>query len=59
VTDSDASRPLTVGLTQMGESGAQFSLVMPGTLLVISPLLVGFLIFQRQFISSFMRSGLR
>jgi sn-glycerol 3-phosphate transport system permease protein len=62
VTNSDASRPVTVGLntlTQMGESGAQWALVMAGTLLVVSPLLVAFLVFQRQFISSFMRSGLR
>lgn len=62
VTNSDASRPLTVGLntlTQMGESGAQWQMVMAGTLLVVSPLLVLFLIFQRQFMSSFMRSGIR
>jgi sn-glycerol 3-phosphate transport system permease protein len=62
VTNSDASRPVTVGLntlTQMGESGAQWALVMAGTLVVVSPLLVAFLVFQRQFISSFMRSGLR
>jgi sn-glycerol 3-phosphate transport system permease protein len=62
VTNSDASRPLTVGLnalTQMGESGAQWALVMSGTLLVVSPLLVLFLVFQRQFISSFIRSRLK
>jgi sn-glycerol 3-phosphate transport system permease protein len=62
VTNSDASRPLTVGLntlTQMGESGAQWALVMSGTLLVVSPLQVLFLVFQRQFISSFIRSGLK
>lgn len=62
VTNSDASRPLTVGLntlTQMGESGAQWALVMAGTLLVVAPLLLLFLLFQRQFISSFMRSGIR
>lgn len=61
VTNSDSSRPLTVGLntlTQMGESGAQWALVMAGTLLVVSPLLALFLIFQRQFISSFPHSGL-
>ena len=41
VTNSDSSRPITVGLntiTQMGESGAQWALVMAGTLLVVSPL---------------------
>jgi sn-glycerol 3-phosphate transport system permease protein len=62
VTNSDSSRPVTVGLntlTQMGESGAQWALVMAGTLLVVSPLLVLFFIFQRQFMSSFLHSGIR
>jgi sn-glycerol 3-phosphate transport system permease protein len=62
VTNSDSSRPVTVGLntlTQMGESGAQWALVMAGTLLVISPLLGLFVIFQRQFMSSFLHSGIR
>lgn len=62
VTNSDASRPVTVGLntlTQMGESGAQWALVMAGTLLVIAPLLTLFLIFQRQFMSSFLHTGLK
>jgi len=62
VTNSDSSRPVTVGLntlTQMGESGAQWALVMAGTLLVVSPLLGLFFIFQRQFMSSFLHSGIR
>lgn len=62
VTNSDASRPVTVGLntlTQMGESGAQWALVMAGTLLVIAPLLALFLVFQRQFMSSFLHTGLK
>lgn len=62
VTNSDSSRPITVGLntlTQMGESGAQWALVMAGTLLVVSPLLALFLVFQRQFMSSFLHSGIR
>jgi sn-glycerol 3-phosphate transport system permease protein len=62
VTNSDSSRPVTVGLntlTQMGETGAQWTLVMAGTLLVIAPLLALFLIFQRQFMSSFLHSGLK
>ena len=62
VTNSHTSRPLTVGLatlTQMGESGAQWQLITAGTLIVVSPLLLGFLLFQRQFISSFLRSGLK
>ncbi len=62
VTNSDANRPLTVGLnqlTQLGETGAQWSLIMAGTLLVVAPLLIVFLIFQRQFMSSFLHSGVK
>ena len=62
VTNSTASRPLTVGLavlTQLGEIGAQWPLVMAGTIIVVGPLLVLFLIFQRQFIDSFLHSGLK
>ena len=62
VTNSESSRPLTVGLavfTQLGEQGAQWSLVTAGTIIVVGPLLVLFLIFQRQFIESFLHSGLK
>jgi len=45
--------------TQASESGAQFPLIMAGTILVMFPLLVAFLLFQRQFINSFVRSGLK
>jgi sn-glycerol 3-phosphate transport system permease protein len=62
VTNSASSRPLTVGLavfTQLGEIGAQWSLVTAGTVIVVGPLLVLFLVFQRQFIESFLHSGLK
>lgn len=62
VTNTPRSRPLTVGLasfTTASESGAQFPLIMAGTVLVMFPLLLAFLIFQRQFISSFVRSGIK
>ena len=62
VTDSTNSRPLTVGLavlTQLGEIGAQWPLVTAGTVIVVGPLLILFLIFQRQFIDSFLHSGLK
>jgi sn-glycerol 3-phosphate transport system permease protein len=62
VTNSTHSRPLTVGLavlTQLGEIGAQWPLVTAGTIIVVGPLLVLFLIFQRQFIDSFLHSGLK
>jgi sn-glycerol 3-phosphate transport system permease protein len=62
VTNSVTSRPLTVGLavlTQLGEIGAQWPLVTAGTVIVVGPLLLLFLIFQRQFIDSFLHSGLK
>jgi sn-glycerol 3-phosphate transport system permease protein len=62
VLNSDAKLPLTVGMakfTQMGESGAQWSLITAGTLIVIAPLLILFLIFQRQFVDSMLKSGLK
>jgi sn-glycerol 3-phosphate transport system permease protein len=62
VTNSTNSRPLTVGLavlTQLGEIGAQWPLVTAGTIIVVGPLLILFLIFQKQFIDSFLHSGLK
>ncbi len=41
------------------ESGSDSALVTAGTVIVILPLLALFLIFQRQFISSFMHSGIK
>ena len=62
VTNSNAVRPLTVGLMMFAkaiEGGADWALVSAGTLIVTLPLFVLFLIFQRQFISSFMQSGIK
>ena len=62
VTNSQASRPLTVGLavfTQLGEIGAQWPLVTAGTVIVVGPLLLLFLVFQRQFVESFLHTGLK
>ncbi|MCD4739353.1 MAG: carbohydrate ABC transporter permease [Anaerolineae bacterium] len=62
VTNSPSSRPLTTGLvrfTQLGEIGAQWSLLTAATLLVVGPLFIIFLIFQRRFIQSFVHSGLK
>jgi len=62
ITNSDKSRPLTAGLvrfTQLGEIGAQWSLLSAATLMVIAPLFIIFLIFQRRFIQSFLHSGLK
>lgn len=62
ITNSDKSRPLTAGLvrfTQLGEIGAQWSLLSAATLMVIAPLFILFLVFQRRFIQSFLHSGLK
>lgn len=62
ITNSDKSRTLTAGLvrfTQLGEIGAQWSLLTAATLMVIAPLFIVFLIFQRRFIQSFVHSGLK
>jgi len=62
ITNSDKSRPLTAGLvrfTQLGEIGAQWSLLTAATLMVAAPLFITFLIFQKRFIQSFVHSGLK
>lgn len=62
VTDSPENRLLTVGLAMFAkstESGTQWADVSAATLIVIMPMLIGFLLFQRQFISSFMHSGIK
>jgi len=62
VTNSVESRPLTVGIAifaQTFETGVQWGTVTAATMLVILPLLVAFLVFQRQFVESFMHSGLK
>lgn len=62
VTQTERSRPLTVGLarfTQLGEIGARWQLLMAATLLVAGPLFLAFLVFQRRFIQSFMHAGIR
>ena len=62
ITNSETSRPLTAGLvrfTQLGEIGAQWSLLSAATLMVAAPLFIVFLIFQRRFIQSFVHSGLK
>lgn len=62
ITDSDSNRPLTVGLAMFAkasDSGAQWGVVAAATLFVAFPLLLVFFIFQKQFISSFMNSGIK
>ena len=61
ITNSVETRPLTVGLAIFGapESGVNWSIISAGTLLSVSPLLLGFILFQRQFIQSFMYAGIK
>jgi len=62
VTLTNRSRPLTIGLvrfTQLGEIGARWPLLAAATITVIAPLFLVFLVFQRQFIRSFLHSGLK
>ncbi|MDZ7278434.1 carbohydrate ABC transporter permease [Pantoea eucrina] len=61
IADSVNVRPLTVGLQLFSapEQGVQWALIGAGTLMTTLPLLVLFLLFQRQFVQSFMRAGIR
>ncbi len=61
VTNSVTSRPVTVGLQIFSstDQGVDWSIITAATLLTSGPLLVAFLLFQRQFAQSFMRAGLR
>jgi sn-glycerol 3-phosphate transport system permease protein len=61
ITNSVNTRPLTVGLAVFAstDQGIDWSIITAATLMTAAPLLVGFLIFQRQFVQSFMRAGIR
>ncbi len=61
VTNSVEARPLTVGLQifSVGDQGVDWSVICAATLMTSAPLLIGFLLFQRQFVQSFMRAGIR
>jgi sn-glycerol 3-phosphate transport system permease protein len=61
ITNSVSTRPLTVGLQIFASSdqGIDWSLIAAATLMTSAPLLTAFLLFQRQFVQSFMRAGIR
>ena len=61
VTNSVNSRPLTVGLQIFSatEQGVDWTIITSATLMTSGPLLVAFLLFQRQFVQSFMRAGIK
>lgn len=62
VTRSEEVRPITVGLNQLfsaTEAGTRYGILMAGTIIVIAPLVILFLLFQRRFIESFASSGIK
>ena len=60
VTSSDSMRPLQVGLSFfITENGTQINQLMAAAAFTIAPILVLFLVAQRQFIEGIARSGLK
>jgi sn-glycerol 3-phosphate transport system permease protein len=61
ITNSVNARPLTVGLQVFAspDQGVDWSIITAATLMTSAPLLIGFLLFQRQFVQSFMRAGIK
>ena len=61
ITNSTSARPLTVGLQVFSstDQGIDWSIITAATLMSSAPLLVAFLLFQRQFVQSFMRAGIK
>lgn len=61
ITNSVSTRPLTVGLQVFAspDQGVQWSIISAAALMTSAPLLIAFLLFQRQFVQSFMRAGIK
>ena len=61
VSNSVETRPLTVGLAVFAgtDQGIDWAIITAATLIASAPLLLAFLIFQRQFVQSFLRAGIR
>lgn len=62
MTDTVEKRPLSLGLAMFAmsyETGAQWSDVAAATLLVSAPILLLFIVFQKQFVESFVNSGIK
>ncbi|WP_206030266.1 carbohydrate ABC transporter permease [Roseomonas sp. AR75] len=61
ITNTVETRPLTVGLAVFAstDQGIDWAIISAATLMTSAPLLLGFLLFQRQFVQSFMRAGIR
>lgn len=61
VTNSVETRPLTVGLQVFAsvDQGVDWSVICAAALMTSGPLMIAFLVFQRAFIQSFLRAGIR
>ncbi|PTD95320.1 carbohydrate ABC transporter permease [Pseudothauera lacus] len=61
VTNTVDTRPLTVGLAVFAgtDQGIDWAVISAATLLSSAPLLIAFLLFQRQFVQGFLRAGIR
>lgn len=61
ITNSVETRPLTVGLQVFAlvDQGIDWAIICAATLMTSGPLLIAFLLFQRQFVQSFIRAGIR
>ncbi len=62
ITRTEEIRPLTVGLNklyQTSDVGAVYGQLMAGTIIVVAPLVILFMLFQRRFIESFATSGIK
>jgi sn-glycerol 3-phosphate transport system permease protein len=61
ITNSVEARPLTVGLQVFSstDQGIDWAIITAATLLTTAPLLIAFLLYQRQFVQSFMRAGIK
>lgn len=61
VTNSTETRPLTVGLQIFAsvDQGIDWSVICAAALMSSAPLMIAFLLFQRAFIQSFLRAGIR
>ena len=61
VTNSVDARPLTVGLqvSAATDQGIAWSIITAAALMTAAPLLVAFVLFQRQFVQSFTRAAIK
>ena len=59
ITNSIDVRPITVGLAMFSttDQGINWAIITAATLLSTAPLVIAFLLFQRQFVQSFMRTS--